>query len=81
MEQLEAQMAEEMKEQQAKEIAEQKAKENEQKFMMGAENAMEAANKGVVIAPAEAPKSPEKIDPQQFKKRIRKASKKARRKK
>ena len=60
---------------------EQKAKENEQKFMMGAENAMEAANKGVVIAPAEAPKSPEKIDPQQFKKRIRKASKKARRKK
>ena len=71
MEQLEEQLAEQMKEQQAKEIAEQKAKESEKDYMFQPQdNAMEAANKGVIIAPttsSDKQKSPEKINPKQCK--------------
>eukprot|EP00980_Cylindrotheca_fusiformis_P027913 scaffold22568_cov125-Cylindrotheca_fusiformis.AAC.10 len=84
LEQLEADWAENSKEQRAREVAELKMKESEQEYMFQApDEAMEAANKGVVIVPEEAlstNKPPEKIDARQFKKRAAKATKKGSRK-
>jgi membrane protein insertase Oxa1/YidC/SpoIIIJ len=82
IQQLEAHMAEQeqFKEQEAKELAEQKAPEREymdQPF----EEAMEAANKGVVIVPLNEPSAlKKKIDAKQFKKTKGKPSKKGARK-
>jgi membrane protein insertase Oxa1/YidC/SpoIIIJ len=82
--QLEAEWAEQAKEQQAREVAELKMKEEEKEYMFQAsDDTMEAANKGVVIAPREALSNTaqEKIDARQFKKRVGKGTKKGRRKK
>jgi membrane protein insertase Oxa1/YidC/SpoIIIJ len=81
MDQLEAQTAEHFKEQQAKEVAEQKLKETSKEYIFQAsDDAMEAANKGVVIIPRDNQESKtlSKIDAKQYKKR---AGKKGRRKK
>ncbi|CAJ1940076.1 unnamed protein product [Cylindrotheca closterium] len=77
VEQLEAQLAEEAKEQQSKEIAEQKMEEEKKNYMLQAsDDVMEAANKGVIMAPKELlsdtkpsdNKGPSKIKPKQIKK-------------
>lgn len=83
--QLESEWAEKAKEQQTREVAELKMKESEREYMFQApDDVMDAANKGVVLAPKEAltsDKTQEKIDARQFKKRLVKGSKKGRRKK
>lgn len=86
LEQLEARWAEQAKEQQAREIAEQKMEQEKKKYMVqGSEDIMEAANKGVIMAPKEltdtkpTDKAPSKIKAKQFKKKA-KGRKKNRRK-
>jgi membrane protein insertase Oxa1/YidC/SpoIIIJ len=66
--QLEAQMAEQMKEQETKEAAEIIAASEREYLAQPPEGLMVAANKGVIMAPPEASKIPDSINPQKFKK-------------
>ena len=82
MEQLEAQMAEHFKKQEAKEIMAKEDTSEREYMAQPSVEAMEAANKGVVIPRTniDEPKAPEKINARRFKRNKEKSTSKTRRK-